>query len=88
MSMKDMRPGNGWNHLSGPVYEHVSGTRIHILGMVKLPNGEWKSANKYPENIDAHRLIRINGENRKRGIMAWANQLNKVATDSQKVLAD
>jgi hypothetical protein len=71
------RPGNDWKHLSGPVYEHISGTRMHMMGFVKLPTGEYFSDSQWPNLLGAARMIRINGGNRKRGLMAWAiNLLN------------
>lgn len=71
-----MRPGNGWKHIFGPVYEHKSGARIHMLGYVRLPNGEYLSDTKFPESQYAARFIRINGGNKKRGLMAWAMTYN------------
>lgn len=67
-----IRPGPGWVHLGGAVYEHSSGIRMHMLGALRLPNGEFLSASKWPECIDAAQMIRINGGNRRRGLMAWA----------------
>ena len=67
-----IRPGNGWKQLSGSVWEHSNGTRIHLIGMVKLPNGKWMSANIWTNSRDADMAIRINGGNRRRGLMAWA----------------
>jgi hypothetical protein len=40
--------------------------------LVKLPDGRFLSAIKYPECLAAERMIRINGGNRRRGLMAWA----------------
>jgi len=34
------RPGAGWKQISGPVWEHTSGLRVHVLGMAMLPDGE------------------------------------------------
>lgn len=71
-----MRPGKGWRHIGGPVYEHSNGTRVHVIGVVKLPDGRYLHANKWPECIDAARMISINGGNRRRGLMAWAMTYN------------
>lgn len=71
-----MRPGAGWRHIAGAVYEHTNGTRVHLLGMIRLPNGEWVSSNKWPESKDADRFVRMNGGNWKRGLMAWARAHN------------
>ena len=67
-----VRPGCGWKHIAGAVYEHANGTRVHLLGMIRLPSGEWLSANKWPESLEANKFVRMNGGNRKRGLMAWA----------------
>ena len=72
MSRSQIRPGGGWKHVAGPVWEHTGGARVHIAGLVKLPDGRYLHANKWPECRDAERLIRANGGNRKRGLMAWA----------------
>ena len=37
--MSEMRPGSGWKHLAGPVWEHASGVRVHSGGLVKFPDG-------------------------------------------------
>ncbi len=71
-----MRPGNGWRHLAGPVWEHTNGARIHTMGLVRMPDGAtFFSLHKYPDNMEGSRLVKINGGNRKRGLMAWANTL-------------
>lgn len=70
------RPGPGWKYLAGGVYEHVSGVRISLLGGARLrgPKYRYVSANDWPESIESMRLIKINGGNRKRGLMAWARK--------------
>lgn len=72
-----MRPGSGWKYLSGDVWEHTNGTRIHFLGFIRLPNMTFVSLNKYPECIRGQKMIQINGGNKKRGLMAWANTLTE-----------
>lgn len=67
-----MRPGAGWKHVGGPVWEHTNKTRVHIGGLVRLPNMTFVSDSKWPGSRTAAQLIRINGQNRKRGLMAWA----------------
>ena len=67
-----VRPGRGWTHVAGSVYDHVSGVRLHLLGMVRLPNGDHVSANEWPESSSVWHFVRCNGGNRKRGLMAWA----------------
>ncbi len=71
-----MRPGPGWRHLAGPVWEHgSSGARIHTMGLVRMPDLTFAHANRYPESIEAEQMIRINGGNKRRGLMAWAIKL-------------
>lgn len=72
MNRSQMRPGDGWRHVAGPVWEHASGVRVHSGGLAKFPDGRYLHANKWPECHDAYRMIRANGGNRKRGLMAWA----------------
>jgi len=67
-----MRPGPGWKHLNGPVWEHESGVRVHIGGLVRLPDMTIVTVNKWPERKEAGYYIKINGGNKKRGLMAWA----------------
>jgi hypothetical protein len=69
-----MRPGKGWKHLGGAVYERL-GVRVHLQGLCKLPNGEFVHGNNWPEFKAMARMIKINGGNRKRGMMAWARNL-------------
>lgn len=73
--MRPHHPGPGWTHVAGSVYGHQSGARLHTLGMVRLPNGEHVSASEYPEYCAAGLLIKMNGGNRKRGLMAWARNV-------------
>lgn len=68
-----MRPGPGWKQLNASVWE-----RIHLLGMIRLPNMIWLSEFKFPESRDANKFIRANGGNRKRGLMAWAMAVNNL----------
>ena len=71
-----IRPGRGWSHVAGSVYDHKSGLRLHTLGILRLPGGETVSANDWPELLIVGKYVRINGGNRKRGLMAWA--MNKL----------
>ena len=72
-----MRPGSGWLHLGGPVWEHSTGARIHAGGMIRLPDKTHLSLSNWPESQLGRRLVLINGGNRKRGLMAWAVNLVK-----------
>ena len=73
-----MRPGPGWNHFDGPVWEHTSGSRIHLAGMIRLPNGTHLWLSNWHEGRLGRLLVQINGGNRKRGLMAWAMTLVEV----------
>jgi len=66
-----MRPGPGWKRLDGVVWEHSTGTRIHLGGMMRFPDGTTLPA------YGAKEHERICGWNRKRGLMVWA--LNMLA---------
>jgi len=72
---KHYTPGAGWRYLAGAVWEHTSGARVHLMGMVRLPDMSFVSLNKYPECMEGYRLIKINGGNKKRGLMAWTVSL-------------
>lgn len=65
------RPGAGWKQISGPVWEHTSGLRVHVLGMAMLPDGsrmtwEWR---------DEYAALRQQAYNTKRALMVWALSL-------------
>jgi hypothetical protein len=70
-----VKPGIGWKKLSSSVWEHISGTRIHIGGLVKLPDGDFYHLSNWREAEEGRRQIAINGGNRRRGLMAWAISL-------------
>lgn len=72
MDAEILRPGPGWKHLGGPVYEHQSGWRIHAMGICGFPVDPLFDGRRWPESRELERMIRINGGNRKRGVMAWA----------------
>lgn len=69
--VEKLKPGPGWHHIAGAVYENRDGLRIHLLGLARLPDGRVLDANG-SEFFRAERFIQINGGNRKRGLMAWA----------------
>ncbi len=75
-----MRPGPGWNNLAGPVWEHTSGARVHVGGLVRLPDMTFITSNKWPEAKEAALFIKINGGNKKRGLMAWSLSLTSTTT--------
>jgi len=69
------RPGPGWRKLSGGVYERDN-LRVHMLGVCRLPGGKIISGMAVPEYYTLSHMVRINGDNRKRGLMAWAARLD------------
>ena len=71
MSYKQIRPGHGWSHAGGAVYDHISGVRVHVFGLCRLPDGTEVRGTIWPEVHNLDRYIAMNGGNRKRGVMAW-----------------
>lgn len=73
-----MRPGPGWKQLKGPVWEHSSGVRIHVAGYVLLGENVFLSLYEFGgASTIGQKLVKANGGNRKRGLMAWALTLCK-----------
>ena len=64
------KPGDGWKLVAPPVYENSQGVRIHLLGLCRLADHTFVNA-----DLEAMRFIRVNGGNRRRGLMAWAKSL-------------
>ena len=62
-------PGKGWHELSPAVYEngHV---RIHLNGLCRM-----KAHTFVIDRMELNTFVRINGGNRKRGMMSWAKSL-------------
>lgn len=75
--MGKYKPGKGWVRLNDSVCKHEDGQRIHVAGIIRLSDGTIVSANTWPESEHVNRFVRINGGNRKRGLMAWARSLDK-----------
>lgn len=75
MASEHYRPGEGWVHLGGAVYEHTTGVRVHVGGLMRTPTGDTVVGTLWPESRRMDRCIRMNGGNRRRGVMAWG--LNK-----------
>jgi len=78
MNRKRLRPGVGWSHIGGPVYEHDSGVRIHVSGICSFGVPHFINGRAWPESMELDRFVAINGGNRRRGVMAWA--LEKLRT--------
>ncbi len=64
--------GNGWfGYDKAPVYERPDGLRVHLIGIMRLPDGgTFTLEQKY-----INRFMRIKGGNRKRALMALATWL-------------
>lgn len=65
------RPGVGWKHVAGSVWEHTTGLRIHLLGITRLPDGHcmpWCFDDQYA-------ALRQQGYNVKRALMVWSLSL-------------
>jgi hypothetical protein len=78
--MNHTKPGIGWTNLGPAVWEHTSGTRIHVGGYCRLADGRDFSECRWPESMDAARAIAVCGGNRKRGMMVWAMNLMEETT--------
>ncbi len=70
--MNRTRPGPGWKHLGCAVYEHSSGMRIHTHGLCRFRGGPFIDGTMWPEWQKLNMAIRVNGGNRRRGVMVWA----------------
>ena len=66
---KKYKPGPGWKKLNPAVYEKGL-FRIHIIGLIKST-----ALNRFVDDVEskAELYIKVNGGNRKRGLMAYAN---------------
>jgi hypothetical protein len=69
------RPGPGWRFLGSGVWDHVSGMRLHCLGLLVMPDG---TVRREHETRLAEGYIRLAGGNRKRGLMMWALALHRI----------
>lgn len=66
-----LRPGPGWRHIAGAVWEHQCGIRAHVRGCCGFPPDIiWGC--QYPDVVEMDRFIAANGGNRKRGVLAWS----------------
>ena len=72
MARRDYKPGPGWTYVGSSVWDHASGMRLHMLGMLRMPLGELVSANIWPESRGVWLATRLVGGSRKRGLMLWA----------------
>lgn len=67
------KPGKGWSQTANcAVWDHASGLRLHLMGMLRMPDGTIVSGNVWPEAMTLTLTTRMAGGNRKRGLMLWA----------------
>ena len=81
-----LKPGPGWvpgpkppNEETAAVFHHTSGVTAHKLGCCRLASGRFIYP-KWPESCALNAMIMANGGNRKRGILAWARDLQRSET--------
>jgi len=72
-----MKVGSGWQHVAGAVFDHVSGLRIHLCGLARLPCGAVVCGTVWPESQRMYRAIRIQGGNRRGGDYAIGDGTSK-----------
>jgi len=72
------RPGPGWRFVGSGVWDHVSGMRLHCLGLLVMPDGKIRRATEWPSSDIAEGYVCVAGGNRKRGLMMWAMALLRI----------
>lgn len=74
MNRRLNKPGNGWVHFGGGVWNHKpTGLRVHVGGLIcRSGVSEPVSGLAWPECESLDRCIRVAGGNRRRGVMIWA----------------
>ena len=66
------RPGKGWKaYEQSPVWEHVSGIRVHALGLCRLKDGTIIDGSRWPESNNLQKAVREQGGTNRRGLMVW-----------------
>ena len=75
-----MKLANNWKRF-GPVFEHESGMRVHTLGFLVFPSKQVLMGNQMPEYDRLNKAIKIQGGNRKRGLMLWAESVWQAALE-------
>jgi len=66
--MKKYKLGKDWKNVHG-IFINKKGTRVHLLGLIRHSDGRELKLNSNPEG---YKFIRILGDNRRRGLLAWA----------------
>jgi hypothetical protein len=72
----------GWTKLDDASWQHESGVCIHVSGLATTKDGLQVNGWSWPESRNLDRWIRINGGNRKRGVMAWASGYAEAVIDT------
>lgn len=77
MARERIAPGPGWVRRSdtSSVWDHSSGMRVHMMGMVRLPDGLIVWGNAWPESIAVLSCIDIVGGSRRRGLLLWGRMV-------------
>jgi len=65
------RPGEGWKHVNGAVWDHNTGMRLHMHGLLRTPDGEHIDGTLWPQSKSVALAEKMTG-NRRRGLMLWA----------------
>ncbi len=55
-----MKPGPGWKHVGGAVFDHDDGTRVHILGLCRQADGRRVNGVIWPTSKTVEIIVRIN----------------------------
>jgi len=74
------KPGPGWKqHASNAaVWDHVSGMRLHLSGLLRMPDAAIIDSNRWPTSYVKNGYIRVAGGNVKRGMMMWAMAMLRI----------
>lgn len=67
-------PGNGWRQIGPSVWER-RGSRVHMLGMLVLPDGSQYWAHCLAELPRWDRCLAQVGGNRRRATLSWAREI-------------
>ena len=73
MARERIAPGPGWVRRAdtSSVWDHSSGLRLHMMGMVQLTNGLIVWGHVWPESIAVQSCIDMVGGSRRRGLLLW-----------------
>ena len=72
-----MKLDAGWKTF-GPVYEHPKGYKVHAIGLMTV-GSDMIWLNAYPLSERLNQSLEVFGGNRRRGLMALAQQMYQTA---------